>query len=879
MKKLIALLAACCMILSCLPVFAASDRQIFDIKSLGIMQGDENGEMHLEDEITRAEFAQTVLNLIHMPVSQIGSMEGKFSDVPNDAWYAPAVNYIAALGYISGDPEGTFRPEDPVLVQEAMKILVNVLGYDVMAQENGGYPRGYIAAAARLQISHGMNRSGEEPALRDDILCMLYQSLDVELLQKQYTDADEPSYKVTGETLRDRLTRDADLYQVRGIVTADNSTWLIEPNSSFNPGEIEIGGRIYLAEGIDTAQYMGQEVECFYYDNEQTGKRVLKSIAPTVNNTVVEFDTEMFQSCQSGTLYYYPEENGKAKRLNLSDGCQFVYNNRLLTEFSDEIMELEEGSCRLVDNNGDNRFDYLFIEREQAVVVESVFETGEIYFKNTFTVDGMRYVMIEPDETQTYQIIDGTGKQLKITDIKPDTVLTVMRSLDGSYTKLVLSEDVREVTLSQLRGDEVLIEDTWHKIINPNMELQVGETVKGYFDYRGKLVYISDPAEFASGEKFGYIVKTAEDGGFGNIKVLMLTAGTVDNREEENKENLDDKNKISTLYCQNESVREMYISGRVRFNGETVSRAELVNKLTGPVIYQADSEGTIRSLESPELVGGVAGQAIQYSAKEMVFGGNEIYGGFGIDENTKVCCVPEEKDASMEDYLVDVKIDNRDSAQKFNAQGYVLDQVTNNVKFLVLTRPMDTDTVTSISYSSSNLGVVTDIATTLDEENSGETYQQITILSKSGTQVYDAKNLNSNNQILSTFRKGDMIYYELDHNGNLLNARLIVSIPEISVSGHWSEATENESLYGLVTSLELGVIDVVRTRRADHMYIQTDNNLEEIWVANRNAPVVFLYDEQREEYTVTTTANIREGVDRVYVLQPYGTPKALIIKR
>lgn len=59
-----------------------------------------------------------------------------------------------------------------MLVQEAMKILVNVLGYDVMAQENGGYPRGYIAAAARLQISHGMNRSGEEPALRDDILCM-----------------------------------------------------------------------------------------------------------------------------------------------------------------------------------------------------------------------------------------------------------------------------------------------------------------------------------------------------------------------------------------------------------------------------------------------------------------------------------------------------------------------------------------------------------------------------------------------------------------------------------------------------------------------------------------------------------------------------------
>ena len=47
-----------------------------------------------------------------------------FSDVPADAWYAEAVNTLASLGMVSGDPDGAFRPNDPITRAEFAAIAV-----------------------------------------------------------------------------------------------------------------------------------------------------------------------------------------------------------------------------------------------------------------------------------------------------------------------------------------------------------------------------------------------------------------------------------------------------------------------------------------------------------------------------------------------------------------------------------------------------------------------------------------------------------------------------------------------------------------------------------------------------------------------------------
>jgi len=47
----------------------------------------------------------------------------KFPDVPNDAWYREAVDFVSHEGLMVGYDDGTFRPNDPLTRAEAATIL------------------------------------------------------------------------------------------------------------------------------------------------------------------------------------------------------------------------------------------------------------------------------------------------------------------------------------------------------------------------------------------------------------------------------------------------------------------------------------------------------------------------------------------------------------------------------------------------------------------------------------------------------------------------------------------------------------------------------------------------------------------------------------
>lgn len=63
-------------------------------------------------------------------VAKIGATEIVFRDVPRTEWFGPYIRTIAEQGIVNGDtdvngkPTGTFRPNDPVLVEELAKIAI-----------------------------------------------------------------------------------------------------------------------------------------------------------------------------------------------------------------------------------------------------------------------------------------------------------------------------------------------------------------------------------------------------------------------------------------------------------------------------------------------------------------------------------------------------------------------------------------------------------------------------------------------------------------------------------------------------------------------------------------------------------------------------------
>lgn len=129
------------------------------LNGLNILNGYPDGTFKPENPITRAEFTVIATKLANLTVADIQSTELRFSDVANEHW---AKNFII-LAYensiISGYPDNTFKPDNNVTYQEALTILLNVMGYKwEVTKMNLDWPRGYIEMANQLNM---MSQVGE----------------------------------------------------------------------------------------------------------------------------------------------------------------------------------------------------------------------------------------------------------------------------------------------------------------------------------------------------------------------------------------------------------------------------------------------------------------------------------------------------------------------------------------------------------------------------------------------------------------------------------------------------------------------------------------------------------------------------------------------
>ena len=78
---------------------------------IAYLTGYPSGAFGPNNSMTRAEVAQMFYALLN---NKNVTITASFPDVPADAWYATAVNTLASLGMVSGDADGSFRPNDPI---------------------------------------------------------------------------------------------------------------------------------------------------------------------------------------------------------------------------------------------------------------------------------------------------------------------------------------------------------------------------------------------------------------------------------------------------------------------------------------------------------------------------------------------------------------------------------------------------------------------------------------------------------------------------------------------------------------------------------------------------------------------------------------------
>lgn len=104
---------------------------------------------HPKDGINRAEFLKIVFRG-RSSTDPVGG--GCFSDVPEDAWFAPYVCAASRRDIVKGYPDGTFKPEQIVNTAEAIKMIFLAYGKEIQEHEGENWYEPYAAAIDRLGV-------------------------------------------------------------------------------------------------------------------------------------------------------------------------------------------------------------------------------------------------------------------------------------------------------------------------------------------------------------------------------------------------------------------------------------------------------------------------------------------------------------------------------------------------------------------------------------------------------------------------------------------------------------------------------------------------------------------------------------------------------
>lgn len=184
MKKLLAaVLSICILISAATPALAAgADSKTVEqtIKALGIMTGDQNGNMNLGNHVTRAEFTKMLVAAsVYRDTVEDGSNSSPFKDVKYTHWASGYIRTAVDSGWVTGYIDGSFRPGNTITLEEAASCILKLLGYGA-EDLSGTFPNAQISKFKALKLDSGLNVSQGQQLTRSHCMYIFYNLMGAE---------------------------------------------------------------------------------------------------------------------------------------------------------------------------------------------------------------------------------------------------------------------------------------------------------------------------------------------------------------------------------------------------------------------------------------------------------------------------------------------------------------------------------------------------------------------------------------------------------------------------------------------------------------------------------------------------------------------------
>ena len=493
------------------------EEAVTTLAALDILEGRDTGEFDPEGDITRAEFAAVAIRALGLEESVPAAAyePTAFTDCGSDVqWAWGYINLASKQGIINGYGDGTFGPTDPVTYEQAVAMLVRILGYEVFAQQKGGWPDGYLVVAAENKITSGVPVGGNnEPANRGTVAMLTYNCLEVNLAEASYIDSNGNTVTVVvNKTLLEDKLEVTKKYGI--LVSTDLSA--VEGSKNID-GEIsfrELSGNSYLSKETakigETNPYdlLGYAVVYYLkYDKTRDEYTAISVQEDTVRNNSLTVAAEDLADSTLSTFRYWEDKLNDEEPTEERLDATILVNGVIQNSPTDAMLRPETGSVTIVDNDGDDVYEVAFVKQYLNFVVDSVnTDRNYIDFKG-----GKSSLKLDPADSDTYKYsITLDGEAIELADLKEYDVLSVIAdvargedigngpSSDPTFetAQIFVTRNVVNGTVDELDSDSVYILDEEGTSTEYDFgagftgsDISLGDEGAFYLDYEGKIAY------------------------------------------------------------------------------------------------------------------------------------------------------------------------------------------------------------------------------------------------------------------------------------------------------------------------------------------------------------------------------------------------------
>ena len=235
------------------------------LSQLGIMNGYPDGNFYPEQPVTRAEFAKiAIMSSVYRDYVASGMNTSPFADVPFTHWAAPYVKLASVNKFITGYPDSSFRPENTVLMEEAVTVVVKLLGYndDDFAAT---WPYGQIGVAKNTGLLDNILAKQGEYLTRADVARLIYNTLRAKPKSAQ---SNIEYISTIGFNLIENVavlaTAKEDSSVGRGKVSTSGGTYKI--NEYFDHSIIGSKGYILVSDSNELLLFIGNNLTTVSYN-------------------------------------------------------------------------------------------------------------------------------------------------------------------------------------------------------------------------------------------------------------------------------------------------------------------------------------------------------------------------------------------------------------------------------------------------------------------------------------------------------------------------------------------------------------------------------------------------------------------------------------